>query len=86
MAKKKSKTQQAQAARQRRDNPPRSARHRQRLVLGGVALLVAIGVAVGMRLSQQRHLPLQLQGTVDNHYVRGAADALVVLKEFSDYT
>jgi hypothetical protein len=48
--------------------------------------LLVIGVAVGLRFGRQRDIPLQLQGATDNHYVRGADNAAVVIKEFSDYT
>lgn len=58
----------------------------QRWLLGGVGLLLVIGVAVGLRFGLQRDIPLRLQGASDNHYVRGADRAAVVIKEFSDYT
>ncbi len=58
----------------------------QRWLLGGLALLVVIGVAVGLRFGLQRDIPLRLQGAIDNHYARGADNAAVVIKEFSDYT
>ncbi len=58
----------------------------QRWLLGGLGLLVVIGIAVGLRFGLQRDIPLRLQGATDNHYARGAADAAVVIKEFSDYT
>ena len=58
----------------------------QRWLLGGLGLLLVIGVAVGLRFGLQRDIPLQLQGATDNHYVRGAGNAAVVIKEFSDYT
>jgi len=55
-------------------------------MLGGVALLVVIGIVVGIRMSRQQSLPPQLQGAIDGHYTRGSAAAEVVIKEFSDYT
>jgi hypothetical protein len=55
-------------------------------MLGGVALLVVIGIVVGIRMSRQRSLPPQLQGAIEGHYTRGSANAAVVIKEFSDYT
>ncbi|PON18787.1 hypothetical protein C2W62_06120 [Candidatus Entotheonella serta] len=58
----------------------------QKWLLGGVGLLLVIGVAVGLRFGLQRDIPLQLQGAIDNHYARGAEQAAVVIKEFSDYT
>lgn len=59
---------------------------RQRLVLGGVALLVVIAVVVDIQWSQKQSLPPRLQGASDGHYSKGPANASVVLKEFSDYT
>jgi len=58
----------------------------QRWLLGGLGLLVVIGVAMGLRYGLQRDIPLQLQGAIGDHYVRGPAQAAVVIKEFSDYT
>ena len=58
----------------------------RRWLLGGLGLLLVIGVAVGLRFGLQRDIPLQLQGATDHHYVRGADNAAVVIKEFSDYT
>lgn len=58
----------------------------QRWLLGGLVLLVVIVIAVGLRFVRQRDIPLQLQGAIDNHYARGADNAAVVIKEFSDYT
>ncbi|ETW94198.1 MAG: hypothetical protein ETSY1_35890 [Candidatus Entotheonella factor] len=57
-----------------------------RWLLGGVGLLVVIVIAVVLRFGMQRDIPLQLQGAIDNHYARGADQAAVVIKEFSDYT
>jgi hypothetical protein len=51
-----------------------------------LGLLVVIGAAVGLRFGLQRDIPLRLQGAIDNHYTRGADQAAVVIKEFSDYT
>lgn len=64
----------------------RSGGKSQRWLLGGLALLVVIVVAVGLRFGLQRDIPLRLQGAIDNHYARGAENAAVVIKEFSDYT
>ncbi|ETW96744.1 hypothetical protein [Candidatus Entotheonella palauensis] len=58
----------------------------QRWLLGGLGLLLVIGVAGVLRFGLQRDIPLRLQGAIDNHYARGADQAAVVIKEFSDYT
>jgi hypothetical protein len=55
-------------------------------MVGGLALLVVVGIVVGIRMSRQQRLPPQLQGAIAGHYTRGSADASVVIKEFSDYT
>jgi hypothetical protein len=85
MAKKSNTRNRNRSAKQPRGTAP-STRQRQRLVLGGVVLLVVIGIAVGIRMSRQQSLPPQLQGAIDGHYTRGSATAEVVIKEFSDYT
>lgn len=65
-------------------NPP--AKRRQKLILGGVILVLVLAAGVAIRSSQQRNLPLRLQGALDNHYSKGVPGAPVVMKEFSDYT
>jgi hypothetical protein len=55
-------------------------------MVGGLALLVVVGIVVGIRMSRPQRLPPQLQGAIAGHYTRGSADASVVIKEFSDYT
>ena len=64
----------------------RTTGSRQRLLLGGAILLVVIAVVVGMQWSRKQSLPPRLQGATDGHYTKGAAQAAVVIKEFSDYT
>ena len=81
---KKSKRQQQTG--RKRQQPSRGGGASQRWLLGGLGLLLVIGVAAGLRFGLQRDIPLQLQGAIDNHYVRGADQAAVVIKEFSDYT
>ena len=71
------KRQQAQQAQQRR---------RQRMILGGIVLALVIGIVAFVRYRQYSQIPLQLQGSIDNHYTRGVAGAPVVIKEFSDFT
>lgn len=61
-------------------------RWRQKMLLGGVILVLVIGVGVFLRYRQQRSIPPRLQGAIENHYTRGTAGAPVVIKEFSDYT
>lgn len=73
-------------AKSRRSNANPSPKRRQKLVLGGVILLLVLVAGVAIRSWQQRNLPLRLQGALDNHYSKGAPGALVVMKEFSDYT
>ncbi len=63
-----------------------STAKRQRLLLGGVGLLVVVGVVVGIRMSRQSSLPPQLLGASEGHYTRGNPKATVIGKEFSDYT
>jgi hypothetical protein len=62
------------------------SRWRQKMLLGGVILVLVIGVGVFLRYRQQRSIPPRLQGAIENHYTRGTAGAPVVIKEFSDYT
>ena len=59
---------------------------RQRMILGGVVLVLVIGIGVFIRYRQQRMIPPRLQGAIDNHYTRGTAGAPVIIKEFSDFT
>jgi hypothetical protein len=66
---------------------PRTPRRwRLKLVIGGVALVVALGLGGLVRFLQQRDLSPRLQDTGEKHYTRGTAGAAVVIKEFSDYT
>jgi hypothetical protein len=83
---KKSRNRKQRAAAPRQRSVVRAGGQRRRLMLGGLVLLLVVVTVVGLRFYQQRNLPLQLQGAVDNHYVRGTANAAVVIKEFSDYT
>jgi hypothetical protein len=87
MAKKSRASGSASRPQQKRAQPtPSVPRWRQKLVLGGVVLVLVIGIGVFVRLRMQRDLTPRLQGAVDNHYTRGVAGAPVVIKEFSDYT
>lgn len=86
MAKKSRNRKQRAAAPRPSGAARRASGQRRRLMLGGLVLLLVVATVVGLRSYQQRNLPLQLQGAVDNHYVRGTANAAVVIKEFSDYT
>jgi hypothetical protein len=70
----------------RRQQTSRGGGLSQRWLWGGLGLLLVIGVAVGLRFGLQRDIPLRLQGAIDQHYTRGADNAAVVIKEFSDYT
>ena len=63
-----------------------SAKPLRKFILGGVILILVLAAGVAIRSWQQRNLPLRLQGALDNHYSKGAPGALVVMKEFSDYT
>ena len=69
-----------------RSNTSPAAKRRQKLILGGVILVLVLAAGVTIRSWQQRNLPLRLQGALDNHYSKGAPDAPVRMKEFSDYT
>ena len=74
-------------AKSRRSNTKPAAKRRQKLVLGGVILILVLAAGGAIRSWQQRNIPLRLQGALDdNHYSRGMPGALVVMKEFSDYT
>lgn len=73
-------------AKSRRFNANPAARRRQKLILGGVILILVLAAGVAIRSWQQRNLPLRLQGALDNHYSKGVPGAPVVMKEFSDYT
>ena len=73
-------------AKSRRSNANPAAKRRQKLILGGVFLLLVLAAGVTIRSWQQRNLPLRLQGALDNHYSKGTPDAPVMMKEFSDYT
>ena len=73
-------------AKSRRANANPAAKRRQKLILGGVILLLVLAAGVAIRSWQQRNLPLRLQGALDNHYSKGVPGAPVVMKEFSDYT
>jgi hypothetical protein len=83
---KKSRNRKQRAAVPRQRSAAPASNQRRRLVLGGLVLLLVVVTVVGIRFYRQRQLPLKLQGAVDNHYVRGAPNAAVVIKEFSDYT
>ena len=73
-------------AKSRHSNTNPTAKRRQKLVLGGVILILVLAAGVAIRSWQQRNLPLRLQGALDNHYSKGVSGAPVVMKEFSDYT
>ncbi len=81
---KKSKRQRKTGKRQQ--PAPRAGGLSRRWLFGGLGLLLVIIVAVGLRFGLQRDIPLRLQGAIDNHYTRGAEQAAVVIKEFSNYT
>lgn len=63
-----------------------SSQKRQKLIVGGVILILVVAAGVAIRSWQQRSIPLHLQGALEDHYARGLPGAPVVLKEFSDYT
>lgn len=81
---KKPTTRRAKSRRTNAANP--AAKRRQKLILGGVILVLVLAAGVAIRSWQQRSLPLRLQGALDNHYSKGVPGAPVVMKEFSDYT
>ncbi len=70
----------------RRSRHGASGQRRQKLIVGGVILLLVVATGVAIRSWQQSGVPLRLQGAVENHYAKGAPGAPVVMKEFSDYT
>jgi hypothetical protein len=76
----------ARRAKSRRSNTNPSAKRGQKLILGGVILILVLVAGTAIRSWKQRNLPLRLQGALDNHYSKGIPGALVVMKEFSDYT
>lgn len=73
-------------AKSRRSNANPPVKRGQKLILGGVILVLVLAAGVAIRSWQQRNLPLRLQGALDNHYSKGVPGAPVVMKEFSDYT
>ena len=87
MAKKSKTRQKASGQRARPQQAAKSQpRWRQKILLGGVILVLVIGAGVFLRYRQQRSIPPRLQGAIENHYTRGTTGAPVVIKEFSDYT
>ena len=76
----------ARRTKSRRLNANPAAKRRQKLILGGVILVLVLAAGVAIRSWQQRNLPLRLQGALDDHYSKGVPGAPVVMKEFSDYT
>ena len=76
----------SRGAKSRRSRHGSSGNRRQRLVLGGVILILVVAAGVALRSWQDRSVPLRLQGALDNHYAKGVQGAPVVMKEFSDYT
>ena len=77
----------SRGSKSRRSNANPSAKRRQKLILGGVILILVLAAGATIRSWQQRNLPLRLQGALDNnHYSKGVPNAPVVMKEFSDYT
>jgi hypothetical protein len=84
---KKSKTRQktSRAQPRGRQASPGPRRRHQRLILGGIILVLVIGIGVFVRYRQQQQIPPRLQGAIENHYTHGVAGAPVVVKEFSDY-
>lgn len=59
---------------------------RQKFFVGSSVLALMIGLGVIIRYVLFQPVAPNLQGAVENRYVRGNAGAAVVLKEFSDYT
>ena len=87
MAKKPKAQHKASQPRARAHPVPKSRqRWRQRMLVGGIALVLVLGIGVFIRYRQQSMMPPRLQGAIENHYTRGTAGAPVVVKEFSDYT
>ena len=88
MKKKTKNRKRSQARRQqnRQAQQTQQRQRRQRLIVGGAVLALVIGIAIFVRYRQTSSIPLQLQGTIDNHYTHGIAGAPVVIKEFSDFT
>jgi hypothetical protein len=87
MAKKSKTPQKPPRQRGRPQAATRSQRRwRQKMLLGGVVLVLVVGIGVFLRYRQQSSIPPRLQGAIENHYTRGTAGAPVVIKEFSDYT
>ena len=76
----------SRGAKSRRSRQGPSGQRRQKLVLGGAILILVVAAGMGLRSWQQRSVPLHLQGALENHYTKGVPGALVVMKEFSDYT
>ena len=73
-------------AKSRQSRQGQSGRRLQKLVVGGVILILVVAAVAAIRSWQQRTVTLHLQGAVGNHYAKGVPGAPVVLKEFSDYT
>ena len=69
-----------------RSKQGQSSRRRQKLLVGGVILILVVAAGAAVRSWQQRSIPLRLQGALGNHYAKGVPGALVIMKEFSDYT
>jgi anti-sigma-K factor RskA len=86
MAKKSKTRKRPSRARQQRQQAHQGQQSwRQRMILGGVILVLVIGIGVFVRYRQQSQIAPRLQGAMDNHYTHGVAGAPVVIKEFSDY-
>jgi predicted nucleic acid-binding Zn ribbon protein len=83
---KKTKTRKQSQSKRQQIRQTQQRQRRQRILLGGVALLLVIGIGVFIRYRQMSRIPIQLQGTIGNHYTHGVAGAPVVIKEFSDFT
>lgn len=76
----------SRGARSRRSRHGPSGNRFQKLVLGGVILILVVAAGAALRSWQDRSVPLRLQGALENHYTKGVPGAPVVMKEFSDYT
>lgn len=76
----------SRGARSRRSRHSPSGNRFQKLVLGGVILILVVAAGAALRSWQDRSVPLRLQGALENHYTKGVPGAPVVMKEFSDYT